>query len=166
MKVVQELVKSTFSDLAKLLDLELPSTWTTEDLAAMLRQQLRVNLCDEGLIPQGSLTLYSITFQDVLFADPPNLELLALCKQFGKMADRNAEAAIPGEIATVFYYAPIVVARFKCGKSLTTLTDAQVASALEWLLKCDWLIPEFYKLFSEAIGVFRSHPGPVESAHD
>jgi hypothetical protein len=72
-----------------------------------------------------------------------------LTKDFAKACRISADSPIPREIATVLYFASIAVARLRCGRRITELTDTAVRKGLDWALGQPWLDEATRRLLEE-----------------
>jgi hypothetical protein len=155
-------------DLAKLLAPagaagDGPTIYHGADLAVILRHQLAAPLAEELASPvcgaasreeplnlDGSIK----TFADLLHAADPPLDLLRRTKELAKSCRANPEM-LPPEVATLFYYAAILVARQRHGQRITQLDDNNLRSGVEWSLQQPWVDQRTKSLFQEGIGSIR-----------
>jgi hypothetical protein len=134
-----------------------------EELGAILRHQLATSVeFDLGSLDPGSQRLLRAaaacgggggirTFGE-LFAHPqPPVSLLVLTKTFAKSNLSHPDSPLPPEIATVLYYASIVVALVRCDRQITELTQSELACGLEQLLDQPWLEPRLLALFEAGL---------------
>jgi hypothetical protein len=162
-----DLYDSDPQQLASLLDVESaaadPSNvWRPEELAAILRHQLAVPLGEEfgerirtlaaDLESAGKyLGLASRTFGELLREPAPPLEALELIKQFAKVARARRDSLLPPEVATVLYFASILVARRRHGVRITSLPDAAIAEGGRWIVAQPWVSDDVKSLTSEIL---------------
>lgn len=138
--------------LASLMDMDdgAGRLWSEDELAAILRHQMSAPLqVDLGGLQKGlpgrlqtlaaAKGLLLRSFGDLLHHPNPPVELLILTKDFAKACRISADSPIPREIATLLYFASIAVARLRCGRRITALTDAAVRKGLDWALGRPWL---------------------------
>jgi hypothetical protein len=62
---------------------------------------------------------------------------------------------LPPEVATLLYYAAILVARRRHGQRITQLDDNSLRSGVEWSLQQPWVDQRTKSLFQEGIGSIR-----------
>lgn len=75
-----------------------------------------------------------------LFRHPsPPLQLLIMVKEFAKAHFDHPDSPLPREIALVLYSVCIHAASVRLGKRITSLDDATLLEAGEWLLVQDWV---------------------------
>ncbi len=124
--------------------------WNASELAAILKHQLsapiRVDLAtmEQRLASQLRLTAASQglllkSFGDLLHHSNPPLELLKLTKDFAKACRLSRGGPLPREIATVLYFASIVVAMVRCQRRITRLEDAEIRNGVKQCLAQNWL---------------------------
>jgi len=87
------------------------------------------------------------TYRDLFQHPRPPLDLLRLVKEFGKAQQAPSEAALPREIALALYYTSILVARVRLGERISSLSDAALRQATDWLLAQDWVDESTRELF-------------------
>ena len=154
--------------LAKMmaLDAEDQAFWRPEELGAILRHQLSAPVqFDLGGLHEGLAeklkTLSSAegllvkSFSDLLHHPHPPVELLRITKEFAKANRHHPNSPVPGEIATVLYFASIIVARIRCGARITDLDDDSLRSGLQWVMAQPWLDEESCALFQEGMDALR-----------
>lgn len=163
--------------LASLLDVESaaadPSNvWRPEELAAILRHQLAVPLGEElgepilavgrELESAGKYRgLASHTFGELLLGEPtPPLEALELIKQFAKVARARRDSLLPPEVATVLYFASILIARHRHGVRITSLPEAAIAEGGRWIVAQPWVGNDVKSLTSEILDHEAVSPAP------
>ena len=136
--------------------------WQPQELAAILRHQLSAPVqFDLGGLEKGLARklaalseaegLLVRSFADLLFHPSPPLELLELTKRFAKSCRTHPHGPLPREIASLLYYASIVVAMLRCGKRITTLDDASLRRGVEWLLGQPWLEDKTRAILKEGL---------------
>src|SRR5687768_12100400 len=123
--------------LARLMELEGEgaAVWGPEDFAAVWRHQMAARLGDELAGGAGG----EATFGEVLWARPPVVELLCLIKDYAKAKRGDAAGGMPGEVASVLYYASIVAARVRGGAAITTLDERTLGEGVKWALGQGWV---------------------------
>jgi hypothetical protein len=153
--------------LASLLDVEavagdVSKAWLPEELASILRHQLAVPLAedlgervialDEQLGSSGKYHgLASKTFGELLREPAPPIEALHLLKQFAKDGRAQRGALLPPEVATVLYYASIVLARDRCTARITRLDDSAIAEGRRWIIAQPWVADEIKALVRDGV---------------
>jgi hypothetical protein len=136
------------------LDCSARRLWREEDLAGVLLHQLaatlpgghepaspRAHVAD----PAGSIR----TFGDLLRHPSPPVELLVAAKDFAKASRADPDAALPREIAAALYFAAIVVARNRCGRTISRLSAEELRSAIDWARAQPWIDAATRQLFDE-----------------
>ena len=140
------------------LDAHASEAWDASDLAAILKHQLQTPVdIDLGTLPAevapkvhaladaDGLTLRN--FNDLFLHPHPPLHLLRLVKDFAKRNRVHTRSAIPPEVATVIYYAAIVVASMRCRQKISGLEPLELLKGIEWALAQPWLDPSLRGLF-------------------
>jgi hypothetical protein len=136
--------------LADMLDVESDRKcpWRPEELAAILRHQLSVPLeggcpdfCaeEDRPVPIVAADTSLGSLGDLFRSPSPPIELIERVKRFAKACRTRPDSPLPDEIATVLYLLAIVVARTKCGRSISQLDDAALQTSLAWALHQPWL---------------------------
>jgi hypothetical protein len=148
----RDLQKTNPLDLAKLLALDAGLSWSDEDLAAILRHELQIRLQVElGPRVEGvCASELQQTFGELLTSALPSLPLLRASKEFAKANRSDPQAFLPGEVATVLYYAAIVAARLRWRARISQLSLADLLGGIDWTLARPWLAPSLSPLFAEA----------------
>ena len=156
--------RSEPSSLARLmaLDTSTKHDWHPAELGPILRHQLDSPLgFDLGnFAPESKATLAAVdppanipleTFGDLLRHPHPPLGALKLMKEFAKANRDNPESSLPTEIATVIYFAAIVVALTRCGQRITGLDDDALGKGMEWVVAQPWVDESTRSLFRDAL---------------
>jgi hypothetical protein len=149
--------------------------WSEGDLAAILQHQLTSPLAEEmktmiqgenhavaqamkidRLMQAEPAPLHSM--RDLLLAKAPPLELLVMVKDFAKTS--RSRGALPAEVASVVYFAAILVARLRHHRSITNLPETSVRKGVQWVLARKWLDGELRKLLEDGERLeFAAHRG-------
>lgn len=153
--------------LASLLDVEavagdVSNAWRPEELASILRHQLTVPLpedlgehliaLDVQLESSGQYHgLASRTFGELLNEPAPPIEALNLVKQFAKDGRAQRGALLPPEVATVLYYASILLAQDRCAARITRLDESAIAEGRRWIIAQDWVADEIKALIRDGV---------------
>lgn len=133
--------------------------WGPEELAAILRHQMTAplhvdltrmggaagRLCGEA--EAKGLVLKS--FGDLLRHPRPPVALLKLMKDFAKACRIGRGSHLPREIATVIYFASIIVSMTRCSRRITRLDDGALRDAVGWALDQPWLEDITRTVFTE-----------------
>jgi len=133
--------------------------WRPEELGAILEHQMTAplhvdltrmggaagRLC--GAAEAKGLVLKS--FGDLLQHPQPPVALLKLMKDFAKACRIGRGSHLPREIATVIYFASIVVAMMRCSRRITKLDDGALRDAVGWALDQPWLEDITRRVFTE-----------------
>jgi hypothetical protein len=134
--------------------------WRAEELAAVLKHQLSAPVEFEPHArsrdphPGHTRTKPGIPVSnfDELFHHPnPPVELLLLTKEFAKASRVQLESLLPQEVATVLYYASIVVARTRLGKRISGLDDKTTRKGIEWVVAQPWVDERTRGIFKEGL---------------
>jgi WD40 repeat protein/serine/threonine protein kinase len=160
----RDLSKSDPASLARMMELDMGTKhdWQPDELGSILRHQLDSPLgFDLGnFAPESkevldvispSATIPLNTFGDLLRHPHPPLEVLKLVKEFAKANRNNSQSTLPPEIATVIYFAAIVVALMRCGQRITTLDDNALRQGVEWSVAQPWIDELCHSLFRDAL---------------
>ena len=109
--------------------------WSLQELSAIYRHQLATDLSSD-LAGEDSVAMREVhelspsrspairTYADLLFHPTPPLRLLKMVEHFAKAHRDSDLSSLPKELSSMLYFVAIVVARLRCGASITTLTDA------------------------------------------
>src|SRR5437660_535407 len=120
--------------------------WRQRDMADLLAHQLRAPLLfDLGRLGSSNEEMVSelsqcggprlSNFADLFKHPTPPLELIKLTKNFAKACDTAPEGQLPTEIATILYYASILVARLRHGCWITELKMRDIRRGIKWALE-------------------------------
>ena len=137
-----------------------PPPWGADDLAAILAHPLRAPVLFDlhrvpgpgGAAPDpwaDAAARQIHSFGDLLAHPNPPLALLVMTKAFAKTADAG-DAPLPGEVASVLYFAAIAAALVRAGERITALGDRAIADGTAWALRQPWLAAELRPLFAQA----------------
>lgn len=161
-----ELDKTEPPRLAEMLALDARDArhvWRADELSAILRHQLDAPLeFDLGDLseeyakvapPAEAGTLHwRVTFGELLHHARPPLPLVERAKRFAKACRNHPDGPLPVEVATVLYFALIVVARLRCdGARISALDDAALVDGMQWALAQEWLDERTRALFVGAM---------------
>jgi hypothetical protein len=138
------------------------TTWSPNDLEAMLKHQLSVELATDliPVVPEAEATLSMETtvlahpprtFGEALCHPSPPVSLLRLIKEFSKDLRYAPDNGVPDDLLLVLYYAAIVAARVRCRENLTSLDDEAVRQGCSWCLAKPWLTTDIRRLFEEGL---------------
>ena len=155
--------KSEPSSLARMmaLDTSTKHDWHRTELGSILRHQLNAPLgFDLGnFAPESRATLDALcqpgsiqleTFGDLLRHPHPPIGVLKLMKEFAKANRDKPDSSFPTEIATVIYFAAIVVALTRCGQRITGLDDDALRRGVAWVVAQPWVDESTRSLFRDA----------------
>ena len=138
------------SRLAMMLTVEGVDRWRPEEMAAILRHQLSSQLeSDLAGFDRTDHAPSPMTFDELLHHVRPPVALLERVKLFAK-ASKAATGPLPPQVATVLYFASIVVARLRCDARITGLDDAAILHGTQWALAQSWIDHPMRALFEEA----------------
>jgi hypothetical protein len=140
------------SGWAKVLDEteQLRACWLPEELGSILRHQLsapvQFHASDEPTRPppnpdqQSSPSPVPIRTFDELFHHPhPPIELLRRTHQFAKINLSRSGSLLLPEIATLLYYAAIILAQVRWNERITRLDAAALEQGRRWILDQPWV---------------------------
>lgn len=152
--------------LSKLMDVDTDTqrVWQPEELGAILRHQLRAPLAFDLITVdtevKSKLDALSATggpapknFWDLLHHPRPPIELLKLTKEFGKVHRNNPESTLPRDIATLLYFAGIVVALTRYGQRITQLDNHSLRRGVEWVISQPWVDEPTRLVFQEGLAI-------------
>jgi len=154
------------SRLAMMLTAHDAERWRPEEMASILRHQLSAQLeldlagiasddDDPPPLPDGT-GISAGTFGELLLHHPrPPVAMLRRVKLFAKACKAKAEGPLPPEVATVLYFASIVVALQRCQTRITELDDDGLLKGTQWALAQTWLDQPIRSLFEEAMTKLR-----------
>jgi hypothetical protein len=137
--------------------------WADDELAAILRHQLAAQLeFDLGSLAAHNAGLdalgdsgrlrWAVTFAELLHEPRPALQLLEQAKRFAKACKSEPYGALPAEVATVLYFACILVARMHCdGARISALDDGALADGLRWACAQSWVDDQTRGLLAQGI---------------
>jgi hypothetical protein len=157
--VRENILKAHPKRLAGLLEMDSGSgrLWRADELAAIFKHQLTAPVqMDLTQGPADNAPALPPRFPairtfDALFHSPkPPIELLKSVKEFAKANRDHPASALPGEIATVLYYASVVIARWRCAEVITTLDDEELHAGLSWAMAEPWVDGRTKALLREA----------------
>jgi hypothetical protein len=142
--------------------------WTPEELGDVLAHQLQVPLEEDldRLDPAIAAALRAQplgghklnTFGDLLRHPRPPSALLDGLKRFGKLHRHRESPAIGPSIATLLYYAAVLLARVRLDKRITAMNDTQIIEGVRWSLAQPWVDAETHAILQEALMALES-PG-------
>ena len=140
------------AQLASLMSLDQAErpNWQADELSAILQHQLKAPLMLDLRLPAPAPAGLD-TFADLLHHSHPPVDLLEQTQQFAKNSARHPDSPLPREIATVLYYASIIVARLRCGRKITQLNDDALRRGLESLIAQPWVDEATRRLFREGL---------------
>lgn len=135
--------------------------WRPEELAVVLQHQLSAPV-DFEPHASGSHEAHQghtrtkpgiavSSFEELFHHPSPPVELLLLTKEFAKASRVQLESLLPQEVATVLYYASIVVARTRLGKRISGLDDKATRKGIEWVIAQPWVDARTRGLFEEGL---------------
>jgi len=126
--------------LGRLLDAatDAEPLWQPEDLGDIWRHQLAApaGVAFDGGCPPGPPPA---TFGDLLRDPSPALAALERVKQLAKAYRSDPDPAVPPEVATALYFAAIAAALVRCGRRITSSSDALVREGMRWAAAHPWL---------------------------
>ena len=150
------------------------SVWEPLDLERLLKRLLSVPLAEAlpgfvgvpplgggpgcpqgppaGRPPKGGTpTSRSLTLA-VLFTDPnPPIEVLKAIKEWSRRSTRAPEPPLPGDIASLLYFAAIAAAHLRHNQWISKLDPSLLRQGIEMLLAKPWISEPFRGLFQEFI---------------
>jgi hypothetical protein len=155
------LEKTDPSRLAGMLTPNGSDRWRPDDRGPILRHQRSVRLEADlavgddrndtpHLAPDGARRMWRMTFGELLDDAHPPAEMLLRVKRFAKACKLNGDGPLPPDVATVLYFASIVVARLRCGQRITDLDDDALRKGIEWARAQAWMDPATRSIFDEA----------------
>jgi DNA-directed RNA polymerase specialized sigma24 family protein len=91
------------------------------------------------------------TFADLLHHAAPPLALLELTRHFAKDQREAPDASLSPEVATVLYYAAILVARLRHGERISHLDEAALSRGAAWAVAQTWVDERTRGLFRDGL---------------
>lgn len=142
-------------------------SWSEADLKAIFGHQwstpLSVDLggLDASLAERVSMLasaqgLVLNSFGDLLRHPNPPLTLLELSKEFAKRSLYSPFPSIPHDVARVLYFSSIAAALSHCGKKISTLSNEDIATGIEWALTCDWVTEDAQTVLHAGLAALQS----------
>lgn len=124
--------------------------WNEADLRDVLQHQLGapVEFDLVGLEQETARKVQTLSaakgllvnsFRDLLHHAHPPVELLEMVKRFAKAYYLHPAESLPREIAGVLYFLSIGVARLRCKRRITELSDKDVGRGLRWTAEQRWI---------------------------
>ncbi|MAE68014.1 MAG: hypothetical protein CMJ18_27500 [Phycisphaeraceae bacterium] len=158
-------LKTQAADLARMLTVDPVDAvvWQPQDLSAILRDQMgqsvTVDLAAAGLNPPGRdrAARPIDTFADLLHHARPPIDLLRRIKHFAKLNHAHP-TTLPRDVASVLYFASIVVARRRCGTWITDLAETDLRAGIRWATQQTWVDERTRALLADAEGLFAAEP--------
>jgi hypothetical protein len=136
---------------------DVEENWGLDEMQAILRHQLAAPINSELTVGSAAAIAgwtrsggrFPMTFAELLQCEDPPVCLLKLVKDYakGRLADRGR--LFPREIASALYFASVVVARTRCGESISRLSDSEIMKGVGWLLEQPWLDARTRRLMLE-----------------
>ena len=177
-KTEQALLDSDPHGMAALLDTGSGEEriWHPDELEAILKHQLSApievdlvslerHLAARLRLAAASQGLLLKSFGDLLHHPNPPLELLKLTKDFAKACRLSRGGPLPREIATVLYFASIVVAMVRCRRRITRLDDADTRQGVEQCLAQSWLDAATRQLLEDGLKALAGNGSATLSKH-
>jgi hypothetical protein len=90
------------------------------------------------------------TFGELMHHPRPPVALLERVKVFAKASKVKATGPLPPQVATILYFASIVVAQLRCDARITGLDDDAILKGTQWALAQSWLDQPTRAIFEEA----------------
>jgi hypothetical protein len=110
--------------------------------AAPVEYELDGWICDSvqsGTAPAGVHEVWPRSYGELFRHPSPPLNLLIMVKEFAKAHFEHPDSSLPREIALVLYSICIYAALVRLEKRISSLADAALLEAGEWLLVQDWV---------------------------
>ena len=156
------------SRLGRLFELGLgePIHWSDEELADILRHELRSSLLGElkplasqieslGLVYSSPGVPPLNTFEDLLNHPNPNPVLLRIAKDFAKTADNRFDHDLPPAVATALYMCLIAAGIVRGIGKITLMDDSELRIGLEWVQKQAWIEESKRRLAADALDALK-----------
>jgi len=77
-------------------------------------------------------------------------------KHFAKANRNHPASALPNEIATLLYFESIAVARTRCRRRITSLSEKEIDAGIAWALAQDWVDSQTKSLLREAVSIHQT----------
>jgi hypothetical protein len=137
------------SRLSRILAADGVGLWRQDEMGSILRHQLSAPL-ETDLATADAATVPRMTFGELLHHPHPPVEVLRRVKGFAKACKVVSDGPLPSEVATVLYFATIVVARLRCGQRISELDDEALRIGTEWARAQKWVDEPTRSIFDEA----------------
>ncbi len=142
--------------------------WSPDELEAALLEQMAVPVEFElgAFKPSDAKAIRAHAtakglvlknLQDLLQHPKPPLELLVIAKDYFKASSLQPNPALPALVARVLYYLTIAVAWLRHHSRLSTMSDAEVVAALNWVKRQPWVPPDLQALAAAAAEDLGAH---------
>ena len=131
--------------------------WNQRELPSVLEHLLSSDL---GLLDPKA---HPVTIRELLFGSTVDVEQLRRLKSYAKKATGGATPELPGEVASVLYYASICAARVCSDHWITTSSDEVILMGLQIALRSDWLPKTFVDLFTSTAHLLTSETSGNET---
>ena len=124
--------------------------WTADELQAALMEHISTPLqfelgalggAEAGIV-RARAEAHGLVLRSLLelFQHPhPPLELLIMAKDFFKANSAHPQPGLPADVARTLYYLAIGIAWLRHQKRISSLSDAQVTAALDWVVQQSWV---------------------------
>jgi len=141
--------------------------WRQEELNVLLRHQLDAPLALDlsGGNRLEALRIHTLlhgenppinTLRDLLHHPHPPKDILSLTKVFFKTLRTEMDGFFATEVATVLYYAVILVAQHRLNMRMSTQPDAVLTEGYRWAAAQSWMDDNLRQLFTQVL-----HPASV-----
>ena len=139
------------------LGLKADDEWTPGELEAALDEQISVPMefelaalrqADANALRARAAAhgLVLKNLHDLFQHHKPPKELLVMAKDYFKANIDRPQPGLPADVARVLYYLTIAVAWLRLHERISTLSDAQILSALDWVRQQRWVGDELLAL--------------------
>ena len=91
------------------------------------------------------------SFGDLFKHPDPPVELLMLTKRFAKVNRNHRDSFLPPEVASLLYFASIVLALTRCGQKITDLDDQALRGGINWAAARPWIDQQTRSLLQEGM---------------
>lgn len=139
-------------------------TWRKEELTAILEHQwiTQVAADMECLSAEQAHILTRLdeaagtpmTYGDIFTCSAPSIAVLEMIKVEAKRNMARANEELPEDIAKLLYILSVIVARLRCGVSITSQPDKSVRGNIESALAQSWPTPPIIQILRDGLKVF------------
>ena len=135
--------------------------WADHEFREVVEHQMDAALVDDlaaldpaarpALLRLASASEPYVRFRDIFTQPHPPLWLCKLMKRFGVAMQVAPESPLPGRVARMLYVGAVLVARRRLAVRIAEAGDDVLATSVQWLLECPWVVDPVRSLLQEAL---------------